>query len=64
MEHLSHPGEQVKYDAEGNVKLNPLAPDSEGALERVAHFHPMDTHSVGKDEAGNVQDYISIWRHH
>ncbi|KIV96709.1 hypothetical protein, variant [Exophiala mesophila] len=63
-EHLSHPGKEIKYDAEGNIKINPLAPDSPGALERVAHFHPNDTHKVGKDENGNVMDNIAIWRHH
>ena len=63
LEHLSHPGEEVKYDDEGNVRLNPLAPSSPGALERVGHWHPGDTHKVGKDADGNVQDYISVWRH-
>lgn len=63
MEHLSHPGEEVKYDPEGNVRMNPLAPSSPGALERVGHWHPADTHQVGKDADGNVQDYIAVWRH-
>ncbi|KAL6245948.1 hypothetical protein RBB50_007101 [Rhinocladiella similis] len=63
LEHLSHPGEDVKYDAEGNVRMNPLAPSSPGGLERVGHWHPADTHQVGKDAEGNVQDWISVWRH-
>ncbi|EHY58462.1 hypothetical protein HRR83_007168 [Exophiala dermatitidis] len=63
LEHLSHPGEEVKYDAEGEVRLNPLAPSSPGALERVGHWHPADTHQVGKDADGNVLDYIAVWRH-
>lgn len=63
MEHLSHPGEQVPYNAEGEVKVNPLAESGPGALERVGHWHPGDTHSVGKDAEGNVADYIAIWRH-
>jgi len=62
-EHLSHPGEEVKYDAEGNVKMNPLAPSSPGALERVGHWQPADTHKVGKDAEGKVQDWIAVWRH-
>lgn len=63
MEHLSHPGEQVPYDTEGNVKWNPLAEASPQGLERVAHFNPKDTHSIGKDEQGNVRDFVAIWRH-
>lgn len=62
-EHLSHPGENVPYDEEGNVKMNPLAPSSPNALERVGHWHPADTHKVGKDKDGIVEDYISVWRH-
>ncbi|OAL34822.1 hypothetical protein AYO20_05782 [Fonsecaea nubica] len=63
LEHLSHPGEEIPYDEEGNVKMNPLAPSSLGAMERVGHWHPADTHNVGKDKNGNVEDYISVWRH-
>jgi hypothetical protein len=63
MEHLSHPGEEVAYDAEGSVKLNPLGESGPNALERVGHWHPADTHKVGKDKDGNVEDYISVWRH-
>ncbi|KAK4946028.1 hypothetical protein LTR10_014830 [Elasticomyces elasticus] len=63
LEHLSHPGEEVKYDAEGNVRMNPLAPSSPGALERVGHWQPADTHKVGKDAEDKVQDWISVWRH-
>ena len=63
LEHLSHPGEDVAYDAEGNVKMNPLAESSPNALERVGHWHPADTHQVGKNKDGDVEDYISVWRH-
>ena len=63
MEHLSHPGEKVPYDSEGNVISNPLVEASPNGLERVAHFHPKDAHQVGKDDQGNVRDYIAIWRH-
>jgi len=63
MEHLSHPGEQVPYDSEGNVKWNPLAEASPQGLERVAHFNPKDAHSIGKDDQGNVRDFVAIWRH-
>ncbi len=64
LEHLSHPGEELKYDAEGDIKMNPLAPASPGGFEKVGYWHPADTHKVGKDADGNVEDWISVWRHH
>lgn len=64
MAHLSHPGVEIPYDEAGNVKFNPLADSTPGALERVGYFHPADTHQAGKDEDGNVRDFISVWRHH
>lgn len=63
MEHLSHPGENIPYSAEGEVRVNPFADSGPGALERVGHWHPEDSHAIGKDADGNVVDYISIWRH-
>lgn len=63
VEHLSHPGENIPYDADGYVKSNPLEPIAPGGLEKVGHWHPADTHKVGKDKDGNVEDYISVWRH-
>ncbi len=63
IEHLSHPGTNVPYDAEGNVEPQPKAKSSPGALARVGYWRPSDTHAVGKDDQGNVKDYISVWRH-
>lgn len=63
MEHLSNPGEEVPYDAEGKVKSNPLAPASPKGLERVAHFTPTEAHAIGKDDQGKVRDFVAIWRH-
>ena len=63
IEHLSHPGQPVPYDEDGNVKYQPLAESGPGALERVGYWHPTDTHAVGKDADGNVKDNISVWRH-
>ena len=63
MEHLSHPGENISYDAEGNVESNPLTPATENGLERVAHWQPERTHKIGMDEHGNVRDYVAVWRH-
>ena len=63
MEHLSHPGKDVPYNEDGEVKVNPFADSSSGALERVGHWNPADTHAIGKAENGTVNDYISVWRH-
>lgn len=63
MEHLSHPGKEIPYTSTGEVKANPLAESSPGALERVGHWHPPDAHAIGKNKAGEVMDYISVWRH-
>ncbi len=58
LEHLSHPGEEIPYDEEGNVIEDPERQAGEGALERVAHWQPERTHEVGKGT-----DWVSIWRH-
>ena len=63
MEHLSHPGEEVPYTDEGEVRLQPFAESGPGALERVGHWPPADTHAIGKNAEGEVSDYISVWRH-
>ncbi|PGG96217.1 hypothetical protein AJ80_09861 [Polytolypa hystricis UAMH7299] len=63
MEHLSHPGEEIAYDDKGRVKRDPLREASAKGLERVAHWQPERTHDVGMDENGNIQDWVSIWRH-
>lgn len=63
MEHLSHPGVEIAYTADGEVKLDPFADSHPGALERVAHFRPSDTHAIGKAADGTVNDYVSVWRH-
>lgn len=63
MEHLSHPGQEISYTAAGEVKVNPFADSGPGALERVGHWQPADTHAIGKDGEGKVVDYISVWRH-
>jgi Thiopurine S-methyltransferase (TPMT) len=61
--HLSQPGKDIPYDNDGQPKFNAYPDSGPGALERVAYFHPADAHAIGKDQAGNVKDYISVWRH-
>jgi hypothetical protein len=64
MAHLSRPGEELPYDDQGEPKFNVLDPEiGEGALERVGYWQPADTHAIGKDEEGNVKDWVSVWRH-
>ena len=62
MEYLSHPGEAIPLGRDGHVLSNPLREVSDGGLERVAHWKPERTHSVGIDEYGNVRDMVSVWR--
>lgn len=57
MAHLSHPGEQI------DGLDNTLDQSPEDALVRVAHWQPKRTHEVGKDDNGNVRDFVAIWRH-
>lgn len=63
MAHLSHPGQQMPYDEQGHVQGNVLDGATKDALVRVAHWQPKRTHEVGKDENGNVRDFVAIWRH-
>lgn len=60
--HLSHPGEQVPYDAKGVVKHEPLRAPSKEGLERVAYWKPERTHEVGQGDNGVIHDRVSIWR--
>lgn len=60
--HLSHPGEEVPYDASGIVKHEPLRAPSKAGLERVAYWQPERTHEVGRGENGVIHDRVSIWR--
>ncbi|KAL2814724.1 thiol methyltransferase [Aspergillus cavernicola] len=62
MEHLSHPGEEVRYDAKGYCKSEPLREPSELGLERVAFWQPVKTHDFGTSQEGEVFDRVSIWR--
>ncbi|CEN59539.1 hypothetical protein ASPCAL01988 [Aspergillus calidoustus] len=62
MEHLSHPGEELAYDAKGRIKSDPLRETSPFGLERVAYWQPAKTHDFGTSEEGEVFDRVSIWR--
>lgn len=63
MEHLSHPGEEIPYDSDGNVKFDPLREPSPLGLERVVHLQPERTYKSGMDEkTGEIIDRVSLWR--
>ncbi|KAI1925511.1 hypothetical protein LOZ65_002816 [Ophidiomyces ophidiicola] len=62
MEHLSHPGEEVPYNTDGHVKVDPAKQPSEKSFERVAHWHPEKTHKMLMGEDGKHYDWVSIWR--
>ncbi|KAJ5380028.1 uncharacterized protein N7496_002456 [Penicillium cataractarum] len=62
VEHLSHPGEKISYNAKGLVNADPLREPSKAGLERVAHWQPERTHTVGQGENGVIHDRVSIWR--
>lgn len=56
--HLGHPGERLPYtDAGYPNEANEGVPE-DGKLERIAHWQPERTHSVGQGT-----DWIGIWRH-
>ncbi|KAF2458651.1 thiol methyltransferase [Lineolata rhizophorae] len=57
-QHLSHPGEKVPYDAEGNIKADHGIKPNSRNLQRIAHWMPERTHDIGKGT-----DWVSIWRH-
>jgi hypothetical protein len=63
MAHLSQPGREIPYDELGCVQGNGADGAVKDALVRTAHWQPKRTHEVGKDEKGNVRDFVAIWRH-
>lgn len=62
MEHLSHPGKAIPYEA-GDIQTSSIREATKDALIRIAHWQPKRTHEIGKDEKGNVRDFVAVWRH-
>jgi methyl halide transferase len=60
---LSHPGEEISYDADGHVIYDDKENPGNGALKRLELVIPKRTHTVGIDEKGHVTDFISVWSH-
>ncbi|KAL4865871.1 hypothetical protein BDV12DRAFT_173838 [Aspergillus spectabilis] len=63
IEHLSHPGEEIAYDAKGRCKSDSLREPSEIGLERVAYWQPAKTHDFGTSQEGEVFDRVSCAFH-
>lgn len=55
--HLSSPGSQIPYTAEGYVDGDSQPESTSGSLERIVRWKPERTHPVGKDT-----DHVSIWK--
>lgn len=61
--HLSHPGEELKYNESGPVLESLPATSSPSALRQLARIKPTRTFKSGTDEAGVPFDFISVWSH-
>ncbi|KAL0259756.1 hypothetical protein SLS55_005496 [Diplodia seriata] len=61
-QHLSRPGEELKYGEDGHVVEehgeDGVVPRNKHGLVRLVHFHPEQSHEIGKGT-----DFVSIWRH-
>lgn len=58
--HLTHPGMDLPYNAEGDLQeeeVAKLSPKSPG-LQRLAHWRPNRTNQVDQNT-----DFVSIWGH-
>ncbi|OKL63911.1 hypothetical protein UA08_00611 [Talaromyces atroroseus] len=63
LEHLTHPGEETRYQCDGKIEIDPSRKPNDMALERVLHWKPGRTYEIGKDgKTGEVLDRLSIWR--
>ncbi|TVY37559.1 Thiocyanate methyltransferase [Lachnellula subtilissima] len=62
--HLQHPGEELPYDKDGDLKEADITEQSNSTgLESVAHFQPKRTFQrTGHDAEGNVTDWIGVWK--
>jgi hypothetical protein len=62
-EHLTHPGEDIRYETEAKILIDPSRKANDLALERVLHWKPERTYEIGKDgNTGEILDRLSIWR--
>ncbi|EOD45834.1 putative thiol methyltransferase protein [Neofusicoccum parvum UCRNP2] len=62
-QHLSRPGEELKYGEDGHIieerdEETKEVPRNKDGLIRVTHYQPNQTHEIGKGT-----DWVSIWRH-
>jgi hypothetical protein len=57
-QHLSWPGDEIKYSEDGDIIVDEGREESDKGLFRVAHWMPERTHEVGKGT-----DWVSVWSH-
>ncbi|TVY56240.1 putative thiol methyltransferase 2 [Lachnellula cervina] len=62
--HLQHPGEELPYDKDGELKEADIGEQSNSTgLVSIVHFQPKRTfQGTGYDAEGNVTDRIGIWK--
>ncbi|PNY23664.1 thiol methyltransferase 2 [Tolypocladium capitatum] len=58
---LTAPGEDIAYDADGNVMGTASPQPRDDALHRLSIIKPTRTHPAGTAEDGTVLDFISVW---
>jgi len=57
--HLTRPGLVIPYDKDLHLLEDKLPSEKpEGALEKIAHWQPENTHPIGKGT-----DWVSVWKH-
>ncbi|KAJ5597424.1 TPMT family [Penicillium hordei] len=54
--HLSHPGQEIRYDVEG-APLTELELENANGFQRVGHWKAEKSHPMGKG-----MDWVSVWR--
>src|SRR3954465_9314139 len=58
--HLSRPGQELPYAEDGELLESKLDGPSKDGMQRIAHFQPKRTHSIGYSQDGQVTDWISV----
>ena len=61
VELLSYPGQDVSYSDSGQVVESQSKELGDGSLKRVDHWQPARTHAIGRNEKGEVTDWVSVW---
>ncbi|KAL3424648.1 thiol methyltransferase [Phlyctema vagabunda] len=60
---LPRPGQELKYDDQGELLEAELGPPSSKGLKQIAHFKPKRTHEIGYAADGTITDWVGVWAH-